>query len=71
MRQSSKFGVHWQHDGKAYYDEVRAESAAAAAEYFNEHKRDDVTLERVEPVRSNEGGVGSLLTRLFRRSVHG
>ncbi len=71
MRQSSKFGVHWQHDGKAYYDEVCAESQEAAAEYFNEHKRDDVTLDRVELVRSNEGGVAGLLTRLFGRSVHG
>ena len=49
--------MHWEHDGKLYYDEIPAESEAAAREYFIGHKRDDVTLVRVEFVGPNEGGV--------------
>ncbi len=51
------YGVHWEHDGKMYYDEMPAESQEAAAEYFIDHKRDDVALVRVEYVGPNEGGV--------------
>jgi len=40
-----------------YYDEVAADSKEEATEYFNDHKRDDVTLVRVELVGPNEGGV--------------
>jgi hypothetical protein len=40
-----------------YYDEVHAESESAAVDYFNEHKRDDVTLVRVELIGPDEGGV--------------
>lgn len=40
-----------------YYDELPAESKAAAIEYFMDHKRDDVTLVRVELIGPNEGGV--------------
>jgi hypothetical protein len=51
------FGVHWKHDGKMYYDELPADSEEEASEYFIDHKRDDVSLIRVELVGPNEGGV--------------
>ena len=51
------FGMHWKHDGKMYYDELPADSRDEAAEYFIDHKRDDVSLVRVELVGPNEGGV--------------
>jgi hypothetical protein len=57
MWQSYIFGMHWKHEGQMYYDELPAESKAAAAEYFIDHKRDDVSLIRVEFVGPNEGGV--------------
>ena len=40
-----------------YYDELPADSKDEAAEYFIDHKRDDVTLIRVELVGPDEGGV--------------
>jgi len=57
MWQTYIFGMHWSHDGKMYYDEIPAESADGATDYFNHHKRDDVTLVRVEVVRPDENGV--------------
>ena len=51
------FWMHWKHDGKLYYDEVPADSKEEAAEYFIDHKRDDVSLVRVEMIGPNEGGV--------------
>lgn len=57
MWQSYIYGMHWRHDGKVYYDEVHAESKEEAVEYFIDHKRDDVTLVRVELVGLDEGGV--------------
>ena len=51
------FGMHWRHEGKMYYDELPADSREGAAEYFIDHKRDDVSLVRVELVGPNEGGV--------------
>jgi hypothetical protein len=60
MWQSYIFGMHWQHDGKMYYDELPAESKEAAAEFFIDHMRDDVALMRVELVGPNEGGVREL-----------
>jgi len=51
MWQTYIFGMHWEHEGKMYYDEIPAESIDEAANYFNHHKRDDVTLVRVEVVR--------------------
>jgi hypothetical protein len=57
MWQSFIYGMHWRYAGKMYYDEVHAESEAAATAYFNEHKRDDVILIRVEFVGPDEGGV--------------
>lgn len=63
MWQTYIFGVHWEHDGKMYYDELPAESKDEAADYFNDHKRDDVMLIRVEIVGPDENGV-----REFARS---
>jgi len=57
MWQSYIYGMHWKHDGKMYYDEIPAESKDEAAEYFIDHKRDDVSLVKVELVGPNEGGV--------------
>ena len=57
MWQGYIFGVHWSHEGKMYYDELPADSKEAAAGYFIGHKRDDVSLIRVEMVGPNEGGV--------------
>ncbi len=54
------FGIHWKHDGKMYYDELPADSKGEAAAYFIDHKRDDITLVRVELVGPNEGGVREL-----------
>ena len=57
MRERFIFSIHWQHEDKVYYDELPADSKDKAAEYFIDHKRDDVTLLRVELVGPNEGGV--------------
>jgi hypothetical protein len=57
MWQTYIFGMHWKHGGKMYYDELPAESKDGAADYFNDHKRDDVTLIRVEVVGPDESGV--------------
>lgn len=43
MWQTYIFGMYWEHEGKMYYDEIPAESADEAANYFNHHKRDDPT----------------------------
>ena len=40
-----------------YYDELSAGSQTEAAEYFINHKRDDVDLVRVELVGPDDGGV--------------
>ena len=40
-----------------YYDELSAGSQQEAAEYFVNHKRDDVDLVRVELVGPDDGGV--------------
>lgn len=50
------FGMHWQHEGTIYYDELSAGSKEEAAEYFIEHKRDDVSLIRVELVGPDDCG---------------
>src|SRR5262245_45383503 len=54
MWQSYIFGMHWRHQGTMYYDELTAESVDEAADYFIDHKRDDVALVRVELVRPDE-----------------
>lgn len=50
MWQMYKFGMHWMHSGKMYYDEVPATSMVEATDYFIDNKRDDVSLVRVEVV---------------------
>ncbi len=57
MWQTFVFGMHWRHGGQMYYDELSAASQDEAAEYFVDHKRDDVDLIRVELVRPDDGGV--------------
>jgi hypothetical protein len=57
MWQSYIFGMHWKHSEKMYYDEVTAESMVEAADYFIDHKRDDVALIRIEVVGPDEPGV--------------
>ena len=39
-----------------YYDELPADSKDEATEYFNGHKRDDVTLVRVELIGPDDCG---------------
>jgi hypothetical protein len=62
MWQTLIFGMHWKHGGKMYYDELPADSKETAAEYFIDHKRDDVSLVRVELIGPDDGGV-----RVFAR----
>jgi hypothetical protein len=57
MWQTFIFGMHWRHAGKMYYDELSAGSKEEAAEYFNEHKRSDVILVRVELIGPDDSGV--------------
>jgi hypothetical protein len=57
MWQTYIFGMHWKHAGRMYYDELPASSKDEAADYFNDRKRDDVTLIRVEEVGPDESGV--------------
>jgi hypothetical protein len=65
MWQSYVYGVHWECEGRMYYDELPAESQDEAAEFFIDHKRDDVKLVRVVYVRPNEGGVRELAQSLY------
>ena len=48
MWQRFIFGMHWKHEDQMYYDELSAGSKDEAEAYFNDHKRDDVTLVRVQ-----------------------
>jgi hypothetical protein len=57
MWQKFIFGMHWKHDGKMYYDELPADSKEEAALYFIDHKRDDVSLIRVESIGPDDCGV--------------
>jgi hypothetical protein len=61
LRERFIFGMHWKHDGKMYYDEIPADSKVDAVDYFIDHKRDDISLVRVELVGPNEGGVRELV----------
>ncbi|MDR3459889.1 MAG: hypothetical protein P4N60_20870 [Verrucomicrobiae bacterium] len=63
MQALFKYHVHWRHQDKLYVDEYSAASAVAAVDYFNDHKRSDVFLVRVELVGPDEGGL-----REFARS---
>ena len=40
-----------------YYDELTAGSMAEAAKYFDDHKRLEVTLVRIELIGPDDGGV--------------
>jgi len=51
------YHVHWQHQDKLYVDEFSAGSLVEAVDYFNDHKRPDVTLVRVELVGPDQGGL--------------
>ncbi|HEY5913046.1 MAG TPA: hypothetical protein VJA21_20845 [Verrucomicrobiae bacterium] len=57
MWQTYIFGMHWMHKGKMYYDELPAGSKDEACDYFNDHKRDDVALIKVELIGPDESGV--------------
>ena len=57
MWQTFIFGMHWRHEGEMYYDELSAGSQAEAADYFIDHKRDDVALVRIELVGPDHPGV--------------
>lgn len=56
------FGIHWMHGGKMYYDELPAGSMVEATDYFIDHKRDDVSLVRVELVGPDEPGTRELVS---------
>ncbi len=56
MWQTYIFGMHWKHQGRMYYDELTADSQEAAAGYFIDHMRDDISLVRVELVGPDEPG---------------
>jgi hypothetical protein len=56
MQEMFKFHVHWRHQDKMYVDEYAAASTVDAADYFNDHRRPDVFLVRVEMVGPDEGG---------------
>jgi hypothetical protein len=51
-----KFHVHWKHKDKLYVDELSAASKVECVDYFNDNKRPDVSLVRVELVGPDEGG---------------
>ena len=42
------FGIHWSHGGNTYYDELLACEEDKLINYFNQRKRSDVTLVKVE-----------------------
>jgi hypothetical protein len=56
MWQNYIFGMHWRHQGRMYYDELPAGSEEESADYFIDHKREDVTLVRVEVVGPDDPG---------------
>jgi hypothetical protein len=57
MWQAFIFGMHWKYRSKMYYDELPAGSEVEAVDYFNDHKRSDVALIRVEMIGPDEPGV--------------
>jgi hypothetical protein len=56
MQELFMYRVHWKHQDKIYLDEFAAASKVEAVDYFNDHKRPDVSLERVELVGPDQGG---------------
>jgi len=65
MWQTAILGMHWKHQGRMYYDEWSAESQEEAAGYSIDHRRDDVSLVRVELVGPTMAAFGSMLVRRF------
>jgi hypothetical protein len=57
MQDMFKYHVHWKHNDTMYVDELSAASQVECVDYFNDHKRADVSLVRVELVGPDEGGV--------------
>lgn len=57
MAQLLKFRMHWTHNHTVYIDELCAPSTEAARQYFIDHKRDDVSLARVQFLGPDDGGV--------------
>jgi hypothetical protein len=57
MPELFRFYVHWKHQNKMYVDEICAAPQIEAEKYFNDNKRDDVTLVRVEFIGPDDGGV--------------
>jgi hypothetical protein len=57
MPEMFKYRVHWKHRGTVYLDEYAAASRVEAVDYFNDHRRPDVSLVAVELVGPDEGGV--------------
>ena len=57
MQEMFKFHVHWRHNSQMYVDELPAASMVEVVDYFNDHKRPDVSLVRVELVGPDEGGL--------------
>ena len=70
MWQSFIFGMHWKHRETLYYDELCAESMVEAADYFIDHKRDDVALVRVELIAPTNLASANTRTLRFPRSTH-
>ena len=56
MQELFMYRVHWKHQDKMYLDEFAAASKVEAVDYFNDHKRPDVSLVRVELVGPDQGG---------------
>jgi len=50
------FHAHWKHGGTLYVDEFAAASTVDAVDFFNDHKRPDVSLVRMELVGPDQGG---------------
>ena len=57
MQQMFRFRMHWMHKSKVYIDELSAGSTTEAVDYFNDNKRSDVSLARVESIGPDENGV--------------
>ena len=57
MAQMFMYHLHWKHEGKLYVDEMSAASTIEVVDYFNDNKRNDVSLVRVELIGPDSGGV--------------
>lgn len=63
MWQTYLFRVHWRHEGTLYFNELPGGSEVEVTDYFNDNKRDDVTLEQIELIGPDDNAV-----REFARS---